>query len=236
MGSLMYESQWGKLCDDLESSHANYYSTEGFGGPSLYFHIRALEDSTAGKREAFTESSYAMLASWGMHRMGQGGAKMADFDEYANSLKSVWPVAQELRHFESNSLGDAEWNALKETFKSIRAMKTNFSLVANSKVLAHLLPNIFPPVDRQYTIPFLNGRKTLPQSIEGEWELFERFLKYFFHPAMNSDLFRSACSKWRETNTQFPWDTSVLKTLDNVLVGHMRLEKRLASMAAQNQQ
>jgi hypothetical protein len=31
--------------------------------------------------DRFAESTYAMLAAWGMHRMGSGGSKMREFDE-----------------------------------------------------------------------------------------------------------------------------------------------------------
>jgi len=34
-------------------------------------------------------------------------------------------------------------------------------IVASSKFLHHLLPDLIPPIDRQYTFAFLTGQKTV---------------------------------------------------------------------------
>jgi hypothetical protein len=88
----MYSAQVTNLLADLEASHSHFYHSAVFGGPSFYFHQRALADGSRGDVERFAESSYAMLVAWGMHRMGKGGAKMTDFETYADSLRNIWPV------------------------------------------------------------------------------------------------------------------------------------------------
>lgn len=62
---------WEHLANDLalncETYHNDYYEGKKFSGPSLHFHRRALS-TTPG--EIKTEMVYAVLVSWGMHRMG----------------------------------------------------------------------------------------------------------------------------------------------------------------------
>lgn len=218
----MYSAQREKILNSLDLSHDRFYSSEIFGGPSLYFHHRALAAAQTGLLPNFAETSYAMLASWGMHRMGKGGAKMADFKIYETSLIQAWPTIQELTEVLPEDATELHWVALKEVFLLIKAMQSSFSLVATSKVLAHVLPNLVPPVDRHYTIRFLYRNRVLPKNIEGEWELLREFLESFFHPILKEPRFTTAAAKWNVTNQSYPWDTSLLKTVDNVLVGYMR--------------
>ena len=218
----MYSSHRAELLGALEAAHAKFYESEVFGGPSLYFHIQALDAAANKDFDRFSECSYAMLSAWGMHRMGQGGAKMTDFDTYKNSLKKVWPSVLELQNIESTNMQPEHWKELKHSFLSIKAMRSSFSLVANSKVLAHALPNLIPPVDRQYTIRFLIRSKVLPKNIDGEWDLLKGFLEGFFYPILVDKSFSTATKKWKTSAPRFAWNTSMLKTVDNLLVGHMR--------------
>ena len=77
-----------RLLQSLDEAHAAYYRAETFSGPSLHFHIRALEARSLDVR-GFAESAYALLTAWGMHRMGRGGPKMLEFEPFEASLKST---------------------------------------------------------------------------------------------------------------------------------------------------
>jgi len=39
----------------------------------------------------------------------------------------------------------------------IKPMNTSVGLVGNSKVLAHIFPELLSPIDREYTMQFVNG-------------------------------------------------------------------------------
>jgi hypothetical protein len=92
----MFEAQRERLLKSLDVAHEAYYRAETFGGPSLCFHLRALEASNASDFEDFVESSYALLAAWGMHRMGGRGSKMCEFEQFETSLKVLWPTILKL--------------------------------------------------------------------------------------------------------------------------------------------
>ncbi|WP_349741503.1 hypothetical protein [Roseateles cavernae] len=218
----MYSKHRAELLQALEPAHARFYASAVFGGPSLHFHLRALSAAESNDINLFAEASYAMLAAWGMHRMGQGGAKMTEFAPYEASLRRIWPLLMELRAMSSENMQPEHWCRLEHAFMSIKAMRSSFSLVANSKVLAHVLPNLVPPVDRQYTIRFLIRSSVLPKNIGGEWLLLRGFLEGFFYPILAEKSLSVAAARWAAEASRYPWNTSLLKTVDNLLVGHVR--------------
>jgi hypothetical protein len=67
--------------------HVRYFeATSAFSGPSVYFHDRAIARRRSHTNvtdlladESFLEYVYAVLPSWGMHRMGPQRAKVSDF-------------------------------------------------------------------------------------------------------------------------------------------------------------
>jgi hypothetical protein len=87
----MFERERKHLLDSLDVAHAAYDRAQVFGGPSLYFHVRALDLRKEPDCDRFAEAVYALLTAWGMHRMGRGGSKMRDFGEFKGSLNSLWP-------------------------------------------------------------------------------------------------------------------------------------------------
>ena len=216
----MYAAQRSDVLRSLNASHERFYQSKVFGGPSLHFHTRALADATRNLPR-FAQSSYAMLASWGMHRMGNGGAKMADFQTYDEYLQQAWPYIRQLQKQDPRSMTQHDWEVLRCAFVSIKAMRSAFSLVGTSKVLAHALQTS-SPVDRQYTIKLLHKSKNLPKDINDEWQLLRSFLEFFFYPLLQEASFMVALEMWQAQRDLYRWDTSPLKTIDNVLVGYVR--------------
>lgn len=229
---LMFEAERKLLLSALDDAHENFYQAEVFGGPSLHFHLKSLEAARAQDFERFAESVYAVLPSWGMHRMG-GGPKMQEFAEFHSSLKAVWPIALRLRDKTPADLGSSDWNNVREVFRGIHCMASSISLVGNSKVMAHLLPNLVPPVDREYTLNFLFRRAQIVSGIEVEWRKLVEILEGFFYPVSQSAVFQSKAEKWLSRSREFKWDTSPLKIADNLVIGISRMA-RAAQSADEN--
>ena len=215
----MFDDQKSKVLGALDSAHAAYYENETFVGPSLYFHVQSLNAARERNFDRFCECTYAMLASWGMHRMGSRGSKMREFGDFQSSLRAVWPLATPLQGKTPNELTESDWECLKSIFCGIRCMATHTSLVGNSKVLAHLLPNLVPPVDREYTLTFLFRNKQIKNDLQAEWEKLKQILQGFFHPVGQDLLFQAKADEWLAQRNQFKWDTSELKILDNLVIG-----------------
>jgi hypothetical protein len=218
----MFETHRQELLQTLDEAHAAYYQAALFGGPSLYFHVRALEAGKEGNFSQFSESVYALLAAWGMHRMGRGGSKMRAFEEFRASLKPLWTTVLSLQQATYNDLDETAWQDLSKVFCGIRCMATGTSLVGNSKVMAHALPNLVPPVDREYTLRFLFGSGNITNNLESEWKKLQMILRHFFYPVVQSKPFILRAGAWMQKIDRFRWDTSPLKIADNLVIGVMR--------------
>lgn len=58
----------------------------------------------------------------------------------------------------------------------------NFCFVGNSKVIAHALPKLTAPIDREYTLTFLFGDGQIRNDKQAEWTTLRHILQHFFYP------------------------------------------------------
>lgn len=149
-----------------------------FAGPSVYFHKRTIQrlrqvglrDILSKNETEFYELLYATLVSWGMHRMGPGGAKLVGFEEFRSSLLDAASGILALRPLKMHDLdGDSAADVadqLGEVMKALTISRSNTQMVACSKALHHLLPELVPPMDREYTLWFFYAPSTKTSSID----------------------------------------------------------------------
>ena len=218
---INWESLGKDLLENCEKYHGFFYKKFPFGGPSLHFHERAL----SAKGEDRIEMIYAMLASWGMHRMG-GGAKMNDYPDFKDSvLQLEGLIAEIVKKIAARSFS---YEDMKCVFNCIAPMKTKKKLVGHSKVLAHLFPDAVSPIDGEYTMQFVfgKGKKNLPNGFD-EFEFFKQFHQNLIKPLMENDEFKKKCGTWvgMRAAGNSPWDTSLPKVIDNLIVGKISEEK-----------
>lgn len=216
---LSYNEKVKEIVEKAAQLHDEYYIAETFGGPSLYFHRRALQGWQAGPSTERLELIYATLTSWGMHRMGKGGPKMQEFSDFRSSILGVSDQIRQAISFIPNTLDEAKWELLEGIFKKIQVMRTGTHLVGNSKVMHHLLPNVIPPIDREYTLSFLRNDTNITNDINWEWALMKELISEFFIPAFSNQSFQHLASGWLRQQNEFPWDTSPMKILDNLIIG-----------------
>ena len=156
---------------DLKDNAQNYcickYSADKiFTGPSKYFSqeaLKAYNNNFLGERHL--EMIYATLTSWGMHRMGKSGSKMPDYDVF---VKSINNNKKELTDLSNKKIEGLPKNELKKLLLIIdnicfgdechrlAGSTTGSRIVSASKILAHILPDLVPPIDREYTAKYLN--------------------------------------------------------------------------------
>ncbi len=96
--------------------------------------------------------------------------------------------------------------------------------------MAHLLPNLMPSIDRQYTLRYLQGHTRIRNGVEGEWLLTKEILSQFFHPISCNPSFSARALQWASDQETFPRDTSILKIIDNLIIGAIRLPTTQPSM------
>lgn len=222
-----------------------------FGGPSVYFHQECLraraEHGFLSPRHI--ETLYATLTAWGMHRMGDSDktkTKLTSWDRFRNSLVTG---AESVRALGTVTLlGSSERDysdtvsALRPCYDALDLSQSNATIVVNSKALFHLLPDLVPPIDRQYTVRFFRHRPaewrdskgkfrivTLPTDLEAQFNMFRDICVEVKRlvDRIDRELFGA---ELRDHEVTPP------KAIDNAIVNYVRLLSEDPRPAAEGQQ
>jgi hypothetical protein len=161
---------------------------------------------------------YATLASWGMHRMG-GGAVMNDYKKFKNSIIDVINDINEIYKKENEIIDNENAQIFENIFNTIQPMHSSVKIVGNSKVLAHYFPNMICPMDREYTMQFINGLgdKSIPKP-NFEFSLFVLFHNEIVFKLIKNREFAECAKEWINSG-KYEWDTSIPKVIDNLIIG-----------------
>lgn len=209
--------------DDLIGNFHDYLShfekNIKFSGPSIYFHKKVIGKIRNSERyeqlfhdDLFFDYLYATLASWGMHRMGKGGAKMANFEDFKHSICLAKDNLLNLQQIKLELITGEELlkvkTKLSSVFDSIHVMESGSKLVGNSKAVHHLLPDLVPPIDRQHTLRFFYGHTNIYNEEKVIFlECFDKFI-YISHFLKHKDI------PFEGFNTSIP------KIIDNAIMGY----------------
>jgi hypothetical protein len=161
-----------QLVDGFAGYVAAFETSQAFPGPSLYFHLRAIERrrehatvSSLLEDDLFLEYVYAVLPAWGMHRMGPQTAKVGDFAKITAALRETADALQQLWPLRVTMLGGQEACAAAQiawdVIAYVKVSTSRTQIVAGSKFLHHLLPDLIPPIDRRYTFTFFTGQRAV---------------------------------------------------------------------------
>lgn len=204
---------------NLINYHDSFYEAERFSGPSLHFHRRALGlEGNITVREKM-ELTYAALVSWGMHRMGIGGPKMKSFEDFVMSMEMLNSDIITLSTFHDPlALTNETWELIRSIFLGINIMKTNIKIVGHSKILTHFFPELLAPIDREYTFYHLGGSTYIPDNVDNQFNKFKTIHEFFYYRVLENQNFCQLADNWRN-DQRYPWDTSRLKIIDNLVIG-----------------
>ena len=197
---------------------------KGSIGPDLHFHLRAIRrcrdlgPAGACVDEAFAEHVYATLACWGMHRMGDTTTKLVDFETFRSSLASVSERVADLAHLGICGLDSESLESVTEgvgsVLDSLEVSRATSRLVASTKVLHHVLPDLVPPVDRRFTLAFFGVPELTPSSKKAS-AIFDVLYPEFARIA--ADLGSRLLDQVDPSLNG--WYTSPTKVLDNAIMG-----------------
>lgn len=227
--------------------HLNHYYNlaeeveNEFGGPSIYFHLESVKESKRNfLSKRHIEMIYATLASWGMHRMGppdQTKTKLVAFKKFHNSILSFQKEFNSLRKLKLNTISETRLEnilqkELKDIFYGLQVSISDSYLVANSKTIHHIIPNLVPPIDRQYTIRFFYYKKSqfytkknkfktipLPSDIEEQYQYFCDLLRSC-KIIISNDFFNHVRIRQNSFNTSIP------KILDNLIMAFVKSTRK----------
>jgi hypothetical protein len=159
---------------EFEKSIAACTTRAIFKGPSVHFYertVRMVREASSlrslTKNDVFCDYVYATLTAWGMHRMGERvAAKLTEFPVFRATLCSFLDEVEDLRRTSICELTEQETETVLKRLAVLVATTgitaSAAPLVANTKTLHFLLPDLMPPIDRRYTCRFFYGRTQPP--------------------------------------------------------------------------
>lgn len=216
------------LIADFATYVQRFEGSNAFPGPSLYFHEKAIarrrsHSSVSGllADDLFFEYVYAVLPAWGMHRMGKQAAKVGDFNDMVTSFRAQASAIRVLWDLDIRTLRESEGEAVaKQIWSVLGSLKVSTSatrIVAGSKALHHVLPDLVPPIDRQYTFRFFTGQKAVNSGDE------RAFLEWFPYLA---EIGRRASTQIEDALDRGGFmATSAAKVVDNAIIVFMQEDR-----------
>lgn len=216
----------GQLVSGFDEYIEFFDKSNLFTGPSWYFHLRTmmhlrnvqLPNILFNEEDPFYELLYATLASWGMHRMGSKGAKLVEYETFRDSIITQKDRILALKDVSILSMSEEElWRVRDELWNILGSLKisaTRAKLVANSKTLHHLLPNVVPPIDREYTLQFFYGNKMYSDDQKKFKEIYPRVYQ----------IAQQCKPQIERTIARTPFHSGPTKVIDNAIVGYVLKE------------
>ncbi len=162
---------------------------------------------------------YATLDSWGMNSRG---AKLIELDLFIKNIKQNKNLFLELEKYNLSNIDVDELNQLLDTkiallyknTKIINSRQTNLfvkdPLVVNSKLFHFILPKLFVPMDRKYTMSYFY--RTVNTNYMRFKEVMRFNLKFLTDYNKNNDLLDKFQNKFR-------YELYPSKLFDNVIIG-----------------
>ncbi|MEM3405878.1 MAG: hypothetical protein QW117_02830 [Candidatus Pacearchaeota archaeon] len=160
-------------------------------GPSKFFYEEiisahknyCIEDLL--KSRNFLKDCYSCLSSWGLDKMGRRGPKMKDFEEFIEQINKFSGLIKILSSYEvGNPKSIKALFSLSEIFQNIQVLDNKTKLVANSKLLHFLLPNLSPIIDQQYIVRYFTQKNFNKKSMyilqpKDELDFFQKIFKIY---------------------------------------------------------
>jgi len=157
--------------------------------------------------DRFLRSLYSTLESWGI---GSRGSRVVPFDDFATELRR-WsePLADldDLTIDGPELAADATGDALWRLIDGIHLVDNQAPIVALSKTIHHILPDLLPPIDRMYTQKFFGFHN--PEFQYGQQRTFGEIWTHFVEIARAVNPASYVGDGWR---------TSRSKVIDNAIV------------------
>jgi hypothetical protein len=215
--ALTVESRVQELIKNFDKYLEIYTKRGPFGKPGqLEYHRRTIElRRNAGSiinainEDDFIWSLYETLRFWGMDSQG---AHRAPFSKFKDELRLK---ANLISSFDGIRIDDPQLDIHKkssELWQIMKSLKININrtkLVACSKTLHHILPDLVVPIDRAYTGTFFE--KTSDTAFDNNQEnTFIFSMKYFATIARATNPIRFVGKGWNTCQT---------KIIDNAIVG-----------------
>ena len=189
--------------------HTNKYYRPYDAGKYLYNMLQKY--SGAFLDEDHIQLIFVTLNAWGMNSRS---AKLYDYETFRRSLKKERKLLLKLRTINISDLDNVEFEIvfkqLHKLFESLKISKTKTRLVAFSKTLHFILPNLVMPIDGKYTIRFFYNTNNVNYKTQ-----FYDFIE--IHKMLRCISLRYKLNKYVNNS----WNANIPKILDNAIIGYV---------------
>lgn len=182
---------------------------------TISFRIREVSATNAISNDLFLRSLYRTLKAWGI---GLRGSHLSPYSEFKKALQSK---VNQIANLDGLRIDDPQLdlqrlsNDLWQLMDSLEIVQNNAKLVACSKALHHILPDLVVPIDREYTRKFFGWHGP-------EFQYNQK--KFLFLAIENFATIARATNPEQYVGKR--WNTSQTKVIDNAIVGHMMINPR----------
>lgn len=143
--------------------------------------------------------------------------KLKDFSIFAESIKKHQENFKELNPLKLRDLDEWDWEECREIFEDLfsdlELVNGKSSVIAFSKVLHFMLPNLIVPIDRKNTMRFFYGKKySCFKSLENQYQTFWNLETVF-----SEFVKRNKVSQYIDDTCNL----NIPKILDNAIIGKL---------------
>ena len=201
---------------------AVYDAQPAFRPDQLAAHRRTIElRRRAGSAVAaaadpqFAASLHRTLRAWGL---GMRASVLLPSPAFAAALVAAIPRLAEVENLRIDDprLSDRAAEQLWALISELGVTENQAKIVAGTKTLHHLLPDLVPPMDREWTGLFFGYPP--PRFQSGQQSMFQNMFTTFHNIALQVDLASRVSGRG--------WRTSTSKLLDNAAIGYCQSELR----------
>ncbi len=222
------ERYYLKFIDRFEEWVNNANAEGRPDSPARHFHLRTITRlgeiglDNIFDDVLFFDYLYATLASWGMDSRG---AKLWGYKQFVSNIKSNHARILTLKDenmekaarsddINRDAIIDNIWNALV----NMNVSSGQIQLVAGSKALHHMLPDLVPPIDRKYSLYFYLRDKSIPSALDEQQSIFNAVFKGTLAVFILKHKLIEKLTK------SHPSNTSITKVIDNAIIGYIKSE------------
>ena len=160
----------------------------------------------------FIEPIYEMLIAFKMNSRGAKLSKLPDFKKlikkHADTIGSLYKVKLE----KVKATDDALIDTIGSLFCNLDGLtQTNSTLVTFSKTMHFLLPDLFMPIDRRYTLRFFYESPPINQK-QCFLQVFEQFRQF---AQEHHDILKA------QVDSNSRWNRNIPKIIDNIIIAYV---------------
>jgi len=161
--------------------------------------------------EAFVEMLYRTIQQWGIGRRGSHIVSLPTFHDSLIAHRSALADLDGLSIEDDGYDVAAVAGSVDRLIADLSIVENKARIVAGTKTLHHLLPDLVPPMDRAWTGAFFGWTSSDPQN--NQTRIFERSFVGLAEVARVAKPGRLVGDGWRTCST---------KILDNALIGYCK--------------